>query len=112
MGVGRGNRSTRRKPVPVPLCPPQMPHDMTRYQTRAAAVGSRRVGCLSYGTVNPEDHAKIPHSLLKYPVVGGLRENDLCSVNNVTRYSRKARCFLSNRVRRPGVQTPTYSVPF
>jgi hypothetical protein len=24
--IGRGNRSTRRKPVPVPLCPPQIPH--------------------------------------------------------------------------------------
>jgi hypothetical protein len=27
--IGRGNRSTRRKPVPVPLCPPQIPHDLT-----------------------------------------------------------------------------------
>jgi hypothetical protein len=26
MIIGRGNRSTRRKPAPVPLCPPQMPH--------------------------------------------------------------------------------------
>jgi hypothetical protein len=25
MKIGRGNRSTRRKPVPVPLCPPQIP---------------------------------------------------------------------------------------
>jgi hypothetical protein len=24
--IGRGNRSTRRKPVPVPLCSPQTPH--------------------------------------------------------------------------------------
>jgi hypothetical protein len=24
-GFGRGNRSTRRKPVPTPLCPPQIP---------------------------------------------------------------------------------------
>jgi hypothetical protein len=24
--IGRVNRSTRRKPVPVPLCPPQIPH--------------------------------------------------------------------------------------
>jgi hypothetical protein len=27
--IGRGNRSTRRKPAPVPLCPPQIPHDLT-----------------------------------------------------------------------------------
>jgi hypothetical protein len=26
MMIGRGNRSTRRKPDPVPLCPPQTPH--------------------------------------------------------------------------------------
>jgi hypothetical protein len=24
--IGRGNRSTRRKPAPAPLCPPQIPH--------------------------------------------------------------------------------------
>jgi hypothetical protein len=27
MKIGRGNRSTRRKPVPAPLCPPQILHD-------------------------------------------------------------------------------------
>jgi hypothetical protein len=43
MKIGRGNRSTRRKPAPVPLCPPQIPHDQTRAQTRAAAVGSQRL---------------------------------------------------------------------
>jgi hypothetical protein len=39
---------------------------------------------LIYGTVNPEDHAKIVHSLLKYPILGGTRDNDLWSVNKVT----------------------------
>jgi hypothetical protein len=43
MKIGRGNRSTRRKPAPAPLCPPQIPHDQTRARTRAAAVGSQRV---------------------------------------------------------------------
>jgi hypothetical protein len=43
MRIGRGNRSTRRKPAPVPLCPPQIPHDLTWDRTRAAAVGSRRL---------------------------------------------------------------------
>jgi hypothetical protein len=41
MKIGRGNRSIRRKPVQVPLCPPQIPHDQTRTGTRAAAVGSQ-----------------------------------------------------------------------
>jgi hypothetical protein len=43
MKVGKGNRSTRRKPGPAPLCPPQVPHDQTRGRTRAAAVGSQRL---------------------------------------------------------------------
>jgi hypothetical protein len=41
--IGMGNRSTRRKPAPAPLCPPQIPHDQTRARTRAAAVGSQRL---------------------------------------------------------------------
>jgi hypothetical protein len=42
MWIGRGTRSTRNIPAPVPLCPPQIPHDLTTWaRTRAAAVGSR-----------------------------------------------------------------------
>jgi hypothetical protein len=40
--IGRGNRSTRRKPAPVPLCLPQTPHT-ARTRTRAAAMGSQRL---------------------------------------------------------------------
>jgi hypothetical protein len=40
--IGRGNRSTRRKPAPVLLCPPQIPHT-ARTRNRAAAVGSQRL---------------------------------------------------------------------
>jgi hypothetical protein len=39
--IGRGIRSTRRKHVPMPLCPPRTPH-AARMETRAAAVGSQR----------------------------------------------------------------------
>jgi hypothetical protein len=28
MRIGRGNRGTRRKRAPVPLCVPQIPHDL------------------------------------------------------------------------------------
>jgi hypothetical protein len=42
MMIGRGNRSTRRKPASVPLCPPQTPH-AARTRTRAAAVGIQRL---------------------------------------------------------------------
>jgi hypothetical protein len=40
MRIGRGNRSTQRKPASEPLCPPKIPHDLTWDRTRAAAVGS------------------------------------------------------------------------
>jgi hypothetical protein len=30
MKIVEGNRSTRRKPAPAPLCPPQIPLDQTR----------------------------------------------------------------------------------
>jgi hypothetical protein len=41
--IGRGNWNAGTKPDPVPLCPPQIPHDLTWVRTRAAAVGSRRL---------------------------------------------------------------------
>jgi hypothetical protein len=41
--IGRGNRSTRRKPAPALPCPPQIPLDQTRARNRAAAVGSQRL---------------------------------------------------------------------
>jgi hypothetical protein len=43
MKIGRGNRSTRRKFAPMPLCTPQIPHDLKWPQTRAFGVGSRRL---------------------------------------------------------------------
>jgi hypothetical protein len=39
----RRNRSTRRKPAPVPLCPPQIPRDLAWARTRSAAVEIRRL---------------------------------------------------------------------
>jgi hypothetical protein len=44
--IGRGNRSTRRKPAPVPLCPPQTPH-VARTRTQAAAMGNQRLTSLA-----------------------------------------------------------------
>jgi hypothetical protein len=40
--ISRGNRSTRRKPVPMPLCPPQTPNAV-RTRTRAVAMGNQRL---------------------------------------------------------------------
>jgi hypothetical protein len=38
--TGRGNRSTRRKPVPALIWPPQIPHDQTQARIRATVVGN------------------------------------------------------------------------
>jgi hypothetical protein len=42
------NRSTRKKPTPVRLCPPQIPQDMARARTGTTAVGMA-TSRLSYG---------------------------------------------------------------
>jgi hypothetical protein len=52
MNIGRGNRSTRRKPAPAPLCPPQIPHDQTRAWTRARRGGEPAANRLSYGAAS------------------------------------------------------------
>jgi hypothetical protein len=39
--IGRGNRITRRKPTPEPLCPPKIPLEQTRARTQTAVVGSQ-----------------------------------------------------------------------
>jgi hypothetical protein len=43
MGINSGNRSSRTKPSPVPLCPPQIPRDLTWDGNGYAAVGGRRL---------------------------------------------------------------------
>jgi hypothetical protein len=43
MKIGKGNRSTRRKPALAPLCPPEIRHDQIRARNRAAAVGRERL---------------------------------------------------------------------
>jgi hypothetical protein len=48
--IGRVNRCTRRKPAPMPLCPPQTPHAV-RTRTRAATVGSQRL--TTWATARP-----------------------------------------------------------
>jgi hypothetical protein len=58
--ICRGNRSTRRKPAPATICPPQIPHDLTRARIRASAVGSQR---LSYGTSQIRSNIVASHRL-------------------------------------------------
>jgi hypothetical protein len=49
MKIGRGNRSTRRKPASAPLCPPQIPHDQTRARTPGRRGGKPATNSLNYG---------------------------------------------------------------
>jgi hypothetical protein len=48
--IGRGNRSTRIKPAPVQLCPPQT-SSAARTRTLATAVGSQRLS--AWATAQP-----------------------------------------------------------
>jgi hypothetical protein len=58
MMIGRENQSTRRKPAPVPLCPPQTPHGCPdAYPGRRD--GKPATNLLSYGTAN----FLVPYSL-------------------------------------------------
>jgi hypothetical protein len=49
MKIGRGIRSTRRKPAPAPLCPPQIPLDQNRDRTRTNRL-SYDVSGIAYDT--------------------------------------------------------------
>jgi hypothetical protein len=48
MRIGSGNRSTRRKPAPMPLCRPQIPHDLLSNPGRRG--GKPATNRMSYGT--------------------------------------------------------------
>jgi hypothetical protein len=41
------------KPVPVPLCPPHIPHGLTRHRTQSSAVRGRRL--TAWATARPSD---------------------------------------------------------
>jgi hypothetical protein len=51
MRISRRNRSTLRKPSPVPLCPPQDPHDLTWTLNPSRRRGKLATNRLSYGKV-------------------------------------------------------------
>jgi hypothetical protein len=47
--IGRGNRSTRRKPAPAPFCPPHIPHDQTGARTPGRRGGKPATNRLNHG---------------------------------------------------------------
>jgi hypothetical protein len=50
MKIGRGHRNTRRKPVPVPLCAPQSPHDVAQGSKPGRRSGKPATNRLNCGT--------------------------------------------------------------
>jgi hypothetical protein len=52
MKIGRGNQSTRTKLVSVPLCPPQIAHDLTQHRILTTAVGSRQLIAMCFSKSN------------------------------------------------------------
>jgi hypothetical protein len=52
MIIGRRNRSIRRKPAPVPICPSQIPHDLTGREPGPPG-GKPASNSFSYGTASP-----------------------------------------------------------
>jgi hypothetical protein len=72
--IGRGNRSTRRKPAPMPLFPPQTPY-AARTRTRAAAVGSQRL--TAWATARPDS------DINKRDKIKGRQTKKFCSATEV-----------------------------
>jgi hypothetical protein len=93
MRIGRGNRSTLRKPAPVPLCPPQTPHDLTWTRTR---VGSQRL--TAWAMARPYTRFHVPSRMFQtawqpsQSCVDGQSENHfiLCSVHFIMTVSGSA----------------------
>jgi hypothetical protein len=56
MKFGRGNRSTRRKPTPAPICPPQNPTWQTRSRTPDRSGGKPATNRLSYGATSCQEY--------------------------------------------------------
>jgi hypothetical protein len=77
MKIARGSRSTRRKPTPVPLCPPQIPYDLTQARTRAAAVGTRRL--TAWAMARPKHLCYYYYYYYYYYWWGGTESLGICS---------------------------------
>jgi hypothetical protein len=68
MKIGRGNRSTRRKPAPVSLCPPQTPHACPDANPGRRG-GKPATNRLSYGAANSLENISYYHFFLSSPVI-------------------------------------------
>jgi hypothetical protein len=78
MKIGRGDRSTRRKPAPVPFCSPQIPHDLTRF----VAMWSQRL--TARAVARPSVLSMALQLFWLYPLnkIWGLRNHELQMVTH------------------------------
>jgi hypothetical protein len=73
MKIGKENRSTRRKPAPAPLCPPQIPLDPCR------RCGKPATNRLSYGAAFMEIDSGIQTLLVWYTHTDTMTDSDTIS---------------------------------
>jgi hypothetical protein len=60
MKIGKGNRTTRRKPAPVPICPPQIAPDLgSNPDRRGRKPGANHLDSNSY-----EKHKKVAYNFM------------------------------------------------
>jgi hypothetical protein len=76
MKIVWGNRSTRRKHAPAPLCAPQIPFDQTRARTRAAAVKNQRL--TAWAMERPSQRKNIHLTAMKKKYLVVHRRNNEC----------------------------------
>jgi hypothetical protein len=75
----RGNRTTRRKPAPVPLCPPQIPHDLGRRGGKPATnflsydTACYACNCPHFQNRIDEETAGFRHGFYFFPTDAALR---------------------------------------
>jgi hypothetical protein len=100
---GRGNRSTRRTPASVPLCPPQIPHDLTWARSGTVAVGSRRL--TTWAMARPQGSACFTFSSNLKREVMRCSEIPVDSYQTTWRYIPEYMLFIVTAVRTPSSTT-------
>jgi hypothetical protein len=82
------NLNTQRKPVPVPLRPSQIPHDLTWVRTRAALVGSHSQRQTAWAKARPS-------RVLRYRLL--IKDGTKCchGISDSSRVAMKAQGFVS-----------------
>jgi hypothetical protein len=82
--IERWNWSTRRKPAPVPLYPPQIPYDLPRARTRAFLVRSQRL--IAWATARLENITLSTMRSLDSDYEGSSDGQNICTHRGTVRF--------------------------